>query len=129
MKLADQQEMFPELESVREDLRSSLTGITQELLTQILSNPALKLEKTITSYDSEAVLPLTIKHLNYKVGTSHMQLKLCLKLRLVDQDSSVVTSAVTLDLPKLSQESEKSSLKPEQMELNMDNSTNVSGTN
>jgi len=81
--------------SVREDLRSSLTGTIQELVTQILSDQDLKLEKTTTCYESQVVLPLTMALEKSPVGTLGMEVKLLLKLRVVPTPSSEETSPIT----------------------------------
>ena len=105
-------------ESHQEDLRNSLTGITRELLTTILFNPALKLEKTITCYESQHVLPLTMEHSKYKIGTLGMEVKLSLQLRTVQMPSSEETSVTKPDSCQLSLDFGTSSSKPEQTESN-----------
>jgi len=70
-----------------EDLGASLSGTTHDLLASILSNPALKVEKTTTSYDSQRVLPLTMVHSNYKMGTLDLRVALSLTLRLMPSSS------------------------------------------
>ena len=87
-----QQEMFPELESQKEDLKDLLAGTIQELVTQILSDQDLKLEKTTTCYESQVVLPLTMVQGKYKVSTLGMEVRLSLKLRVVPTPSSEETS-------------------------------------
>lgn len=95
-------------------LGNLLSGTTQDLLIEILSNPALKLERTTTYLDAQRVLPLMMELSKSKVGTLEMRVKLSLELKIVPQIYSEEPTQMTLDLESPLSESELSSLKQEQ---------------
>jgi len=113
------EEELEQSKSQREDLRNSLSGTTTEMLTKILSNPHLKLEKTIMCYEQQRVLPLTMEYLNSKIGTSAMELRLSLKLRIVPTSCLDQDSIQGLEWQEPLDEYEKFSSKQDQMESNI----------
>jgi hypothetical protein len=80
-------------ESQQVALSDSLIGIVHELVTEILSSPALKLEKTTTSYDAQRVLPLTMELGKSKVGTLGLRVRLSLSLKPAQEVCLEATSA------------------------------------